>query len=116
MEVRATTTVDFELSAQDASAGSLSGFVRQGGDGGHGGARILLRDGDGVELLSSEANASAMIIGALPFVMGSMIYLVNPGYISKLFIDPRGHTMLAIGFGMYALGIGTMIRMVKFEI
>ena len=41
-------------------------------------------------MLSSEAKASAYIIGSLPFIMALLIYLINPGYISELWIDPRG--------------------------
>ncbi|MDJ0944305.1 MAG: type II secretion system F family protein [Kiloniellales bacterium] len=69
-----------------------------------------------IKALSSEAKASAMIIGVLPFVMGGMIYLVNPNYIMKLFIDPRGHMLLGIGLCSFVVGIGVMIKMVKFEI
>ena len=100
------------LAVQQETGGNLAESLNNLGDVLRGRRQLKLK----VKALSSEAKASAMIIGALPFVMGSMIYIVNPGYISKLFIDPRGHTMLAIGFGMFALGVGTMIKMVKFEI
>lgn len=69
-----------------------------------------------IKAMSSEAKASAYIIGCLPFVVGFMIYLVNPEYIMKLFTDPRGHFMLGIGAAMFMVGGGVMFKMVKFEI
>lgn len=69
-----------------------------------------------IKALSSEAKASAYIIGSLPFVMAILIYLVNPEYISELWIDPRGFFLVLIGFSSFAIGIGVMYKMVKFEV
>lgn len=69
-----------------------------------------------VKAMSSEARASAMIIGSLPFVMFGLIYVVNPDYIMKLFIDPRGMILIGIGLGLMVVGSLVMIKMVKFEI
>jgi tight adherence protein B len=69
-----------------------------------------------VKAMSSEARASAMIIGSLPFVMAGVITFVNPDYMSTLFNDPRGWVMMGIGFSMLAVGLGVMAKMVKFEI
>ncbi|HEY9547871.1 MAG TPA: type II secretion system F family protein [Kiloniellaceae bacterium] len=69
-----------------------------------------------IKALSSEAKASAYIIGSLPFIMGLLIFLVNPNYIADLWIDPRGHFLLFLGFCSFAVGIGVMYKMVKFEV
>lgn len=69
-----------------------------------------------IKAMSSEARASATIIGSLPFVMAFLIYYVNPGYISKLFVDPRGMFMLMCGLMSLVMGLGIMIKMVRFEI
>ena len=69
-----------------------------------------------IKALSSEAKASAYIIGSLPFVMALLIFLVNPGYIQDLWIDPRGAFLVFIGFCSFGMGIGVMYKMVKFEI
>ena len=69
-----------------------------------------------IKAMSSEAKASAYIIGSLPFVVGSLIYFVNNSYVMKLFIDSRGNVMLAIGALMFMIGGGVMYKMVKFEI
>lgn len=69
-----------------------------------------------IKALSSEAKASAYIIGSLPFVMAILIYLINPGYLSELWIDPRGVFLVALGFTSFGVGAGVMYKMVKFEI
>jgi tight adherence protein B len=69
-----------------------------------------------VRALSSEARASAYILGALPFIMTVLIYVVNPEYLSKLFIDPRGHVLIGFGLGSISCGALVMGRMIRFEI
>ena len=69
-----------------------------------------------IKALSSEAKASAYIIGSLPFVMAVLIYLVNSNYIMDLIIDPRGHLLIGLGLTSFAIGAVVMYRMVKFEI
>ena len=52
----------------------------------------------------------------LPFVMGVLIYIVNPGYIMDLFIDPRGHFLIGLGLTSFAIGAFVMYKMVKFDV
>lgn len=69
-----------------------------------------------VKAMSSEAKASGYIIGSLPFVMFAIIYTLNPGYVSQLFIDPRGQIMLGFAVASMLTGIAVMAKMIKFEI
>jgi tight adherence protein B len=69
-----------------------------------------------IKAMSSEARASAMIIGALPFVMLALLSVVNHDYIALLFTTERGHHMLEFGGCMMSTGVGVMSKMVKFEI
>jgi len=69
-----------------------------------------------IKAMSSEARASALIIGSLPFLMSGVIYVIDPDYILKLFIDPRGWMLLAAGLTSLGLGLGIMSKMVRFEI
>ena len=69
-----------------------------------------------VKAMSSEARASAMIIGSLPFIMCALISFINPRYMSTLFVDPRGWIMIAIGLTSLLIGILIMAKMVRFEI
>ena len=69
-----------------------------------------------IKAMSSEARASAMIIGSLPFIMFGVIYLIDPDYVMKLFVDPRGWMLLGAGLTSLGLGIGIMAKMIRFEI
>lgn len=69
-----------------------------------------------VRAMSSEAKASAMIIGSLPFVMMLLLYVINADYIMKLFIDPRGWVLLGAGGLSMGLGVAIMAKLVRFEI
>jgi tight adherence protein B len=69
-----------------------------------------------IKAMSSEAKASAMIVGALPFIVFTMVYLLNPNYMGGFFSDER---LIVAGLGaMVWMGIGVaiMAKMVSFEI
>jgi tight adherence protein B len=86
------------------SLGNLSSVLR---------ARKLMKEK--VKALSSEAKASAMIIGSLPLIVMAVVYYTRPGYIMILFIDPMGNLILLGAATMMALGIFIMHRMVNFK-
>jgi tight adherence protein B len=69
-----------------------------------------------VKAMSSEAKASAGIIGALPFVMATLLFFVSHDYIMQLFTTHKGNFMLLVGGGLLAIGVFMMSRMVKFQI
>ncbi|HWB47722.1 MAG TPA: type II secretion system F family protein [Stellaceae bacterium] len=69
-----------------------------------------------VRAMSSEARASTMILGSLPFVVTGILFMTSPGYIRTLFADPRGMMLIALAIGMLVVGIGIMVKMAKFEI
>jgi tight adherence protein B len=69
-----------------------------------------------VRAMSSEARASTMILGSLPFVVTGILMMTSPGYIRVLFTDPRGLMLIGLAVGMLCTGIGIMVKMAKFEI
>lgn len=69
-----------------------------------------------IKAISSEARASAMIIGALPFLMLGLLMMMSPDYVMPLFLDPRGQIMLGAGLTSISLGAFVMWRMTQFEI
>jgi len=69
-----------------------------------------------IKALSSEAKASAYIIGSLPFLMFGILLMMNYGYASTLYTDPRGIILVGCGFISYAMGIGVMAKMVRFDV
>ena len=69
-----------------------------------------------IKAMSSEAKASAIILGSLPFLMFGIMMMLNPAYVSTLFDDPRGMIMVAFGMASLLTGIAVMAKMVRFEI
>ncbi|MEO5373572.1 MAG: type II secretion system F family protein [Alphaproteobacteria bacterium] len=67
------------------------------------------------QAMSSEAKASAMIIGALPFMVAGLLYMVSPDYISTLFILKKGHMLLTGGGVWMLLGVFVMSKMINFD-
>lgn len=69
-----------------------------------------------IRAMSSEARASAIIIGTLPFLMFGIILLINTQYAMRLLTDPRGIIMLCAGLFSIVVGVGIMFKMMRFEI
>jgi tight adherence protein B len=69
-----------------------------------------------IKAMSSESKASALIVGALPFIVFGLVWFINNGYMMNFFIDER--LMVAGGGGLIwmALGAFIMAKMVNFEI
>lgn len=66
--------------------------------------------------LSSEARASGIIVGALPFFVFAILSLISPDYLTPLFVDFRGNLALAGAGGMMLFGGFVMKRMTQLEI
>lgn len=69
-----------------------------------------------VQALSMEAKASAVIIGALPFIVALLVHLTSPHYIAILFTDVRGHIILGCSAVWMSIGILVMRNMINFDI
>ena len=69
-----------------------------------------------IRAMSSESKASAYIVGSLPFVVFTLVWMINPKYMAGFFTDQR--LMVAGIGGMIWMGIGgaIMAKMVNFEI
>lgn len=69
-----------------------------------------------IKAMSSEARASAIIIGALPFFVMAAVSIMSPSYLKPMFEDYRGNIAIAIAAGMMISGGYIMNKMTKFEI
>ncbi len=100
------------IAIQVETGGSLSEALGNLGD--------LLRKREQMKLkikaISSEARASALIIGSLPFAMLGLLMMMSPDYVMPLFTDSRGQMMLGAGLASISLGAFVMWRMTQFEI
>jgi tight adherence protein B len=68
-----------------------------------------------VKAMSSEAKASAGIIGSLPFVVAVLVSMTTPSYLLPLVQTPIGMVWLGIAALLMATGIFVMNRMVQFD-
>ncbi len=69
-----------------------------------------------IKAFSSEARASSMIIGALPFIMLGILTVVNYDYVVTLFITSSGHKLLMGAATSLAFGCLVLKKLGKFEI
>lgn len=84
---------------------NLAGVIR---------ARFKLRRK--IQALSSEAKASAMIIGALPFLVGFGMFFLNPEYAMLLLTHPTGKFWMTASAVWMGIGIFIMKAMINFKI
>lgn len=63
--------------------------------------------------LTAEAQASAAVVAATPFVAGMGLFLINRELVSVLFVDPRGRFMLGLAVISLLLGFATMKALIK---
>jgi len=85
--------------------GNLSAVIR---------SRKMMREK--VKALSSEARATAYIIGSLPFAAGALFFLAVPDYILELFRPETGHVIVAMAAALMCTGVMVMRKMVNFDI
>ncbi|HEV7228560.1 type II secretion system F family protein [Brevundimonas sp.] len=71
--------------------------------------------GEKIKALSSEATASAGIIGSLPPAVMILVTLTTPAYMMLMFTDPRGQFMLLVAVLMMSLGVFVMKKMIAFK-
>jgi tight adherence protein B len=63
--------------------------------------------------LTAEAKVSAMVLAALPFMVGGAMYVLNHNLVQPLLFDPRGRFMLGVAFFSLVTGLTTMHVMVR---
>jgi len=68
-----------------------------------------------IQAMSTEAKASAGIIGSLPPIVMLLVYISTPDYISLLWTEPTGRLMLAGCVLWMIVGIFVMKRMINFD-
>ena len=69
-----------------------------------------------IKAMSSEAKASAYIVGALPFFVFGIVWSMNPEYLAGFFFEER---LIIAGIGgmiWMSIGAGIMAKMISFEI
>ncbi|MFD0669616.1 type II secretion system F family protein [Ramlibacter sp. MAHUQ-53] len=85
--------------------GGLSRLLRQ---------RVKLLDR--IHVLSAEGRLSAWILVVLPFALAGLLYLINPQFMSPLWQDPIGRSMIQVLLLMMAVGGVVMRRIIKIRV
>jgi tight adherence protein B len=100
------------IAIQNRSGGSLAEAL--------GNLSKVLRDRqkmrDKIKALSSEAKASAYIIGSLPAAVIALLSVLSPAYLSLLFNHHTGHLILIVCAILMVTGTLVMRKMINFEI
>jgi len=68
-----------------------------------------------IKAMSSEAKASAWIIGSLPFLVGGIVYLTSPQYLELLWKTPSGQLVMAACAIWMGVGIFVMKNIINFD-
>jgi tight adherence protein B len=99
------------IAIQQKSGGNLSEAL--------GNLSKVLRDrkkmAEKIQAMSMEAKASAGIIGSLPPVVMSLVWMTTPDYISLLWTNPTGQFMLLCCVAWMSIGIMVMKKMINFD-
>lgn len=69
-----------------------------------------------IRTLSSEGKFSAILLGSLPFVLGAVLSLLNPSYMSALWETPEGHNILRIGGVLLVMGFVALQRITRIKV
>ncbi len=69
-----------------------------------------------IRTLTSQGRYTGYLITALPFVLGLVIYLINPGFMNPLFTDPCGWLMLGISLVLIVIGYVAINKIVSIEV
>jgi len=69
-----------------------------------------------VAALTAEGKISAIVLACLPVGLGVLMYLINPGYMSKLFTDTLGNIMLGLAIVGMLVGFLWMRSIINIEI
>jgi tight adherence protein B len=68
-----------------------------------------------ISAMSMEAKASAVIIGAVPFLVVGALYVSSPNYVSLLWTTSHGRMIAAIAMCWMGIGVAMMKKMISFD-
>jgi tight adherence protein B len=69
-----------------------------------------------VKVLSAEARVSAVILSTLPFALAGFMLIINPGFISVLWVHPMGVKLLLGSGVLMVLGVVWMWRLIDISV
>ncbi|HVV77576.1 MAG TPA: type II secretion system F family protein [Mycobacteriales bacterium] len=100
------------ISVQQRTGGRLADILRIVARTMRGRAEVLRE----VDALTVEGRLSAVILGALPFLIALVMLVVNPSYLKPLFHETVGIVMVCIAGALMLVGFAWMKRIVRVEV
>jgi len=68
-----------------------------------------------IRALTAEGRISAIVLSALPFGIGAIIMVMNPGYMAPLLEQQIGQIALVSAVFMIGIGYWLMMKMIEIE-
>lgn len=69
-----------------------------------------------VKVMSAEGRMSAWVLGLMPFAVGGLVSIINPGSLEILFTDPGGRKMLGVAGTLMLVGFFAIRRITHIRI
>jgi tight adherence protein B len=69
-----------------------------------------------IQTLTAQGRITGIIITFLPFALGGVIYMVNPGFMGALFENTCGWVMIGVALFLIVIGYFTVNKIVSIEI
>ena len=69
-----------------------------------------------IRTLAAEGKLSGIMIGSLPFALGSILSVLNPIYMSTLWTTKSGQTLMLVNLAMIVLGAVWMWKIVQIKV
>ena len=99
------------VSIQQQVGGSLAGLIDMVADTVRQRHQFIRK----IKGLTAMGRAGAYVLIGLPFFMGAIITIMNPGYMDPLFNTSTGHKLIYAGLGMMAVGTAILKKIVSFK-
>jgi tight adherence protein B len=69
-----------------------------------------------IKSLTAQGRMSGVVIGALPFALGVLLYILQPSYIGTFFTDKIGIVLISAALGSGILGFVLIQKLIKIEV
>jgi tight adherence protein B len=69
-----------------------------------------------LRVFTAQGRMTGYLLAALPLILFSILYMLNPGYMSILFTDPIGKILVGVAVGMQLVGLFWIRKIINIEI
>jgi tight adherence protein B len=69
-----------------------------------------------IKVLTAQGRITGLLITGLPFILGGVIYLINPEFMGGMLEDPCGWAMIGIALFLLVIGYISVSKITNIEI